>query len=79
MIAEHASPAGKAAPSEAAPPSSPGVLRQLHRDTRGATATEYLLILALVVLPIGLLSPLFLHMIKLYGNRILIPISLPFP
>jgi len=37
------------------------------------------LILALVVLPLGLLLPLFLNMISIYGNRMLTFIGLPFP
>lgn len=52
---------------------------RLHADCSGATATEYILILALVVLPIGLMSPLFLSMIRVYGTRILTPMGLPFP
>lgn len=55
------------------------LLARLHRDSSGATATEYILILALVVLPIALLTPLFLNMLKLYGNRIISLIGLPFP
>jgi len=54
-------------------------LRRFHADTCGATATEYLLILALVVLPIALLTPLFMNMIKLYGSRIISLMGLPFP
>jgi len=45
----------------------------------GAASTEYILILALVVLPLGLLLPLFLNMISIYGNRMLTFIGLPFP
>ena len=52
---------------------------RFHADCSGATATEYILILALVVLPIGLMSPLFLNMIRVYGTRILTPMGLPFP
>lgn len=56
-----------------------GFLRRFHADCSGATATEYLLILALIVLPIALMSPLFLNMLKVYGNRVLSLIALPFP
>lgn len=59
--------------------SSLRLLGRLHRDCGGATAMEYILILALVVLPIALLSPLFLKMLKLYGTRILSLMGLPFP
>ena len=54
-------------------------LRRFHADCSGATSTEYLLILALIVLPIALMSPLFLNMLKVYGNRVLSLIALPFP
>jgi len=54
-------------------------LGQLDRDDRGATATEYILIMALVVLPLGLMGPVFLRMIKLYGGRMLEMVHLPFP
>jgi Flp pilus assembly pilin Flp len=55
------------------------VLRRLHRDESGATATEYMLILALVVLPIALLFPLFMSMVKTYGARMTGLMGLPFP
>jgi Flp pilus assembly pilin Flp len=54
-------------------------VRSLHADCSGATATEYLLILALVVLPIALLTPLMLNMLKVYGTRIVSLMGLPFP
>ena len=50
---------------------------RMHR--RGALSMEYMLILALVVLPIGLLSPVMIKMVALYGNRMLVIIGLPFP
>ena len=52
---------------------------KLHANRSGATATEYILILALVVLPIGLLMPMFLNMLKVYGSRIVSLMGLPFP
>lgn len=55
------------------------LVRKLHANCSGATATEYILILALVVLPIGLLMPLFLNMLKTYGSRIVSLMGLPFP
>jgi hypothetical protein len=39
---------------------------------------EYLLVLALVVIPIALLSPMILNMVKGYSNRIAFVIRLPF-
>ncbi len=52
----------------------------LHdRRNRGAAATEYVLVLIFVVLPIAALLPLFMNMIGNYGIRVLRPIGLPFP
>ena len=56
-----------------------GFLRRFHADCSGATATEYIMILALVVLPIALLTLPFLNMLKVYGTRVLSLIGLPFP
>ena len=56
-----------------------GCLRRFHADCSGATATEYIMILALVVLPIALMTPLFLNMLKVYGARVLSLVGLPFP
>lgn len=50
-----------------------------QRTRRGAIATEYVLILALVVLPLGLLLPLFLDMIYRYSTRLFHYVPLPFP
>jgi len=58
-------------------PVRPGLVRRALR--RGAAASEYMLILALVVLPIGLLLPMFMKMVKLYGGRMTSLIGLPFP
>ena len=44
-------------------------LRRLHRDQSGAISTEYILILALIVLPIALLFPTFMLMVKTCGSR----------
>jgi hypothetical protein len=46
---------------------------------RGATTTEYIAILALIVLPIGLMLPLFLNMVRVYGARVISLVGLPFP
>jgi Flp pilus assembly pilin Flp len=54
-------------------------LRRLHRDDGGAMSTEYILILALIVLPIALLFPLFMQMVKTYGSRMTGMMGLPFP
>lgn len=56
-----------------------GFVRRFHTDCGGATATEYIMILALVVLPIALMTPLFMSMLKLYGTRVLSLVGLPFP
>lgn len=55
------------------------LLRRMHRDQSGAMATEYILILALIVLPIGLLFPTFMKMVKTYGGRMTGLMGLPFP
>jgi Flp pilus assembly pilin Flp len=54
-------------------------LRRLHRDQAGAISTEYILILALIVLPIALLFPTFMTMVKTYGTRMTSLMGLPFP
>ena len=54
-------------------------LRRIHRDELGALSTEYLLILALIVLPIGLMQPKFLNMVKVYSGRLTSLMGLPFP
>ena len=54
-------------------------LRRLHRDDSGATSTEYILILALIVLPIALMFPMFMKMVKTYGGRMTSMMGLPFP
>lgn len=50
-----------------------------RKSRRGATSTEYILILVMVVLPIGFLFPLFLNMAKVYAARMTALIGLPFP
>ena len=54
-------------------------LRDLHQDTSGALSTEYLLIVVLVVIPIGLLVPMMLSMVRTYGTRLFSMMGLPFP
>ncbi len=46
---------------------------------RGAAAIEYLAILVFIVMPIALLLPMFLDMIKTYGLRLMAILSLPYP
>jgi hypothetical protein len=54
--------------------------RRLYRlRARGAAATEYLLILTLVVIPLALLLPMFVRMIHLYALRVGGGLHLPFP
>ena len=45
---------------------------------RGATSVEYLLILAAVVLPLGVLVPMIVRMVSAYAFRIAWSIRLPF-
>jgi len=54
-------------------------LRWLHADRAGAMATEYILIMALIVLPIALLLPLFLNMTAIYAARVIFFMGLSFP
>lgn len=49
------------------------------RGRRGAAAVEYVLILALVVLPLALLLPTFVKMVTAYAARMLTIVKLPFP
>ena len=46
---------------------------------RAATSTEYMMIMALIVLPIALMMPMFMHMIDVYGTRIVAILGLPYP
>jgi hypothetical protein len=52
--------------------------RGLRRRCRGVLSMEYMLILALVVLPLGLLLPMFVKMIVQYATRMVVLIRLPF-
>lgn len=56
-------------------------LRKPRKKLRrlGATATEYILILVFVVLPIAALMPIFTKMIKAYSQRMTGGLNLPFP
>lgn len=56
----------------------PEWLRRL-RDDRGMLSVEYVLILAVVVLPLVLLEPLWMDMIQTYCFRVVRVIGLPFP
>ena len=49
------------------------------RRSLGATSTEYMLVLALIVIPVGLLLPTFVKDLKIYSGRIDDVIRLPFP
>lgn len=46
---------------------------------RGAAAMEYIAILVFIVLPIGLMLPMFMDMIKTYGLRLMAVLSSPYP
>ena len=49
-----------------------------NRRSRGASAVEYVLVLALVVIPLALLTPLIFRMITTYSGRIFWSNALPF-
>jgi hypothetical protein len=51
---------------------------RLHRDQRGS-AVEYMLILALVVLPLAALLPMFYDMARLYAYPVIDTFRIPFP
>lgn len=53
--------------------------KRVHGDTGGAAATEYILVLTFIVLPLGLMLPLFLDMIQRYAVRMITYMRLPFP
>src|SRR5687767_3864969 len=55
------------------------LLRRLHRNTSGATSTEYMLILVFVVIPIALMMPMIMGMVRTYGGRMTSLMGLPFP
>ncbi|MBI1337279.1 MAG: hypothetical protein GC164_10000 [Phycisphaera sp.] len=52
---------------------------QILRDDRGALSVEYMLILAVIVMPLALLEPLFMKMVVTYNLRIVRIMGLPFP
>jgi len=52
---------------------------KLHADRAGAMATEYILIMALIVLPLGLMWPLLLNMVQIYATRVIFLMGLSFP
>lgn len=47
-------------------------------NARGGSTIEYLMVLACVVIPLALLTPLILGMIEIYAGRIATMIQLPF-
>ena len=49
------------------------------RKPRGAMALEYIMILAVIVIPIGLLLPVAINNLKIYSDRATFVIRLPFP
>jgi Flp pilus assembly pilin Flp len=55
------------------------ILARLHGNQSGAATIEHVLILALVVIPLCTLLPMFQHMIQLWGVRIISIFHLPFP
>jgi len=55
------------------------ICARIHDDSGGSTL-EYMLILAVVVIPMGIAVLKFApHMVKLYGERMADYIALPFP
>jgi Flp pilus assembly pilin Flp len=59
--------------------STPHKVVSRYLRKRGATAVEYLLILAAVVIPLALLLPVFMTMARIYGDRVTALIGLPYP
>jgi hypothetical protein len=53
-------------------------IKHSDRRRRGGSSIEYMLVLTFCVIPLALLTPLILHMINLYSDRIIWSISLPF-
>jgi hypothetical protein len=53
------------------------VSRRRRRRRRGGSSTEYILVLALVVLPIAALSPMLVGMIVTWSQRIWLIFRLP--
>lgn len=52
---------------------------RLHREDRATGATELLLVLATVVLPLALLTKVWFDMIRGYSLRLIDGLVLPFP
>jgi hypothetical protein len=48
------------------------------RKLRGVMSTEYILVLAGVVIPLAMLVPMIVRMITTYGHRIFSIVALPF-
>ena len=61
------------------PMSDPRPLSDLEHDTHGQLATEWVLVTAVIVIPIVLLIPWMLAIVKAYWYRIAEVISFPFP
>jgi hypothetical protein len=61
------------------PLSSPRPLRDLDGNTAGQLLTEWVLVTAVIVIPIILLIPMMLEMMRIYFYRVAEVISLPFP
>ena len=56
----------------------PASLRRLHLDERATGATELMLLLATVVLPLVALRPIWFDMIRYYSLRLFDGIVMPF-
>ena len=61
------------------PMSDPRPLVDLEDDASGQLATEWILVTSVVVVPIILLIPYMLSIVKTYWYRIAEVISFPFP
>ncbi len=54
-------------------------LREIWRDTSGQLLVEWVLLTAVIIIPLGALAPALLRMLGIYFYRIAGVMSLPFP
>lgn len=54
-------------------------LADLHRDTTGQMVVEWLLVTATVILPLAMMVPGLINMVRIYFYRIAGVVCFPFP